>query len=444
MKKRLLLLFAALLTFWKTAFAFDFSVEAPTGQTLYYNINEDGISVSVTFPPSSSYPMPTGELIIPDNVTYDGTSYVVTSIGLYAFNDCRDLTSVTIPNSVTSIGRQAFDNCYNLTSVTIPNSVTSIGQSAFDDCRSLTSMTIPNSVTSIGSNAFHYCDGLTSVDFLGTVSQWCKITFGGPSANPTYYSHGLSFEGTVTTNLIIPNDVTEIKPFVFYGCSDLTSVTIPNTVISIGQSAFDGCTQIMNINMLGAIPPTVQPNSFNNVPSIANLHVPCDAVSTYQNASAVWNQFNIVEKFPYSFSATTSDQARGTVQVIHAPECSNREAEILATPYHNFHFVRWSDGNTEAHRYIVVLQDTALQAEFGDGGVGIEDVADGSDINISVTNGRIHVNIDGKPIEEFDVYNVMGCRVAHVIHSEYSPVLPMGVYLIKIGNLPARKVVVVR
>ena len=64
--------------------------------------------------------------------------------------------AVTIPGTidaytVTSIGTNAFQNCTNLTSVTIPDSVTSIGEAAFYDCTSLTSVTIPNSVTSIGT-----------------------------------------------------------------------------------------------------------------------------------------------------------------------------------------------------------------------------------------------------------------------------------------------------
>ena len=114
--------------------AYNFSAVAPTGQTLYYNIS--GSTVVVTYPSSytnsgsyySGYTEPSGDLEIPSSVTYNGTTYTVTSIGKYAFRCCRSLTSVTIPNSATSIGLEAFFNCSGLTSVTIPNSVTSIGQ----------------------------------------------------------------------------------------------------------------------------------------------------------------------------------------------------------------------------------------------------------------------------------------------------------------------------
>ena len=86
-------------------------------------------------------------VVIPEEV--NGRRIV--AIGDRAFLN-RQLTSVTIPNSVTSIGNEAFrDN--QLTSVTIPNSVTSIGQYAFRD-NQLTSVTIGNSVTSIGQHAF--------------------------------------------------------------------------------------------------------------------------------------------------------------------------------------------------------------------------------------------------------------------------------------------------
>ena len=86
-----------------------------------------------------------------------------TNILGYTFQNCTDLFSITIPNSVTRIARYAFDGCTGLTSVSFPNYLTIIEAFAFRGCRGLTSITIPNSVTSIGNSAFSGCRGLTNI-----------------------------------------------------------------------------------------------------------------------------------------------------------------------------------------------------------------------------------------------------------------------------------------
>ena len=216
----------------------------------------------------------------------------LTSIGYRAFEDCTGLTSVTIGNSVTSIGEWAFYGCTGLTSVTIPNSVTSIGDYAFRYCAGLTTVTIGNSVTEIGNYAFWGCTGLTTVNYNATnclsmngydvfaecdalstinignnvisiparafnncyslqdvnitdLSAWCKIDFESYNANPLYYAGHLKLNGTEITNLVIPNDITEIKSSAFCGCTGLTSVSIPNSVTSIAGNAFYGCTGLL-------------------------------------------------------------------------------------------------------------------------------------------------------------------------------------------------------
>lgn len=149
----------------------------------------------------------------------------VSNIGSFAFRECANLTSITIPSSVESIRRYAFYNCTGLTSITIPSSLKSVGNKAFTGTsikeliyavgcktaiatglKSINTVSIPNTVTSIESSAFEKCTGLTSID--------------------------------------IPTSVTSIGSHAFYGCTGLTSVTIPDSVASIGDEAFDGDTKI--------------------------------------------------------------------------------------------------------------------------------------------------------------------------------------------------------
>ena len=169
---------------------------------------------------------------IPKNVTYNGITYSVTSIGYEAFACCRSLTSVTIPNSVTSIEHGAFDRCSSLTSVPIPNSVTSIGYETFSGCSSLASVTIPNSVTSIGNRAFYGCSALTSVTVPNSVTSIGNSTF--------YGCYSLTF-------VTIGSGVTSIGEIAFSGCSSLTSITIPNHVTSIGRAAFANCSSLTSM-----------------------------------------------------------------------------------------------------------------------------------------------------------------------------------------------------
>ena len=129
----------------------------------------------------------------------------VTSIGVYAFCECRSLTSVTIQDSVTLIDDAAFYNCSSLTSVTIPDSVTSIDSSAFEGCASLTSVTIPDSVTSIGWSAFKGCASLTDVYYAGSEAQWKAIQISyendallNANIHYNYVSHTHSYKDVVT------------------------------------------------------------------------------------------------------------------------------------------------------------------------------------------------------------------------------------------------------
>ncbi len=204
----------------------------------------------------------------------------ITSIGESAFKDCTSLTKLILEDGAESIsglsfpsspietlylGRNTSDTFVKgkttLKEVTIGNSVTSIGSSAFSHCSGLTSVTIPNSVTSIGSWAFDGCTGLTEVN-ITDLSAWCKIDFGGYSANPLYYANKLKLNGSEITNLVIPNDITEIKGYAFNKCTGLTSITIPNSVTSIGYYAFSGCSNLYSLT-IGSSISSIPSNAFS-------------------------------------------------------------------------------------------------------------------------------------------------------------------------------------
>ena len=228
-----------------------------------------------------------GNIIIPETVSYNKKTYKVTEIGIQAFEDCTGLTAIEIPNSVTSIGSSAFEGCTGLTSIEIPNSVTSIGSSAFEGCTGLTSIEIPNSVTSINDNVFQNCTGLTSLTIPNSVTSIGSNAFYGCvnltniSVSPENEKY-CSIDGVLYSkdksqiivcpagkkgSVIIPNSITEIGADAFRDCSGLTSIEIPNSVTYIGEYAFSECTGLTQIVIQSSVT-SIGKYAFNG----CNLH----------------------------------------------------------------------------------------------------------------------------------------------------------------------------
>jgi len=394
-QSKLLLLFVVLLSMANNKlFAYDIAVENSDGKTIYYNYINEGKELEVTykyeidFHDTSKHYFYKGNIVIPEEVTFMNRTRKVTSIDNYAFRQCAELSSVTIPNSVTSIGEYAFTACIGLTSITIPSNVKYIKEGAFNNCYGLTSVyifdletwlsydwdsanplryashlyvngeeikdlvipngvktigkcafycwkgvksvVIPNSVTSIGRYAFQYCYELASVTFPNSVTSIGNRAFDGCKE---------------LSSIIIPNGVESIGSYAFANCTGLSSITIPNSVTSIGRGAFIS-TDITNvisyienpfpIEGVGSSKRTFSNNTFYN----ATLIVPKGTLDKYK-ATEGWKDFVFIEENPNE-AGIQSILFNNNIKEIHS-----LNGEKLQTPSKGINIIKMKDGTVK-------------------------------------------------------------------------------------------------
>ncbi len=357
----------------------------------------------------------------------------VLSIGDKAFMYCQGFESVAIPNSVTNIDSYAFMVCSGLKSVIIPNSVTYIGSQVFYDCYSLESAILPESITSISSNVFGECDKLVYNEFdnacyLGTndnpyfaliKAKSTDITTCEINSNCKIIASFAFKDCNNLTTVSIPESVTYIDDYTFYGCENLqyneygnalywgtkdnpyvvlakaksiditsceidsgckiifdcaflgcdklTSISIPNSVINIGERAFQSCNHLESVAI---------PNSVIRIGKYA-LHIRygstiyCGAeskpngwddnwISDYAT-TVVWGlgpDFKI-----FNVTVKTNNSTYGSVEG-NGTFIGDSTVTVSAKSAYGYHFVKWSNGVTDNPYSFVVTQDSSLTALF--------------------------------------------------------------------------------
>lgn len=224
MQKMLMLTIGLLISL--NTFAYDFEVDG-----IYYNIltiyGENQVEVTYGNEATNSYTME--KVVIPEKVEYGGTEFSVTTIGNQAFYFCDKIISVELPNTITTISAGSFACCSNLTTINIPSSVQSVGNLVFTGCPNLKEV--------------HITD----------LSAWCRIKFtvGYFNINEGLLGNGsnLILNGEMVTDLIIPDDITEINDLAFAYCPGITSVTVGDNVRLIDSYAFANCSNLKEVTV---------------------------------------------------------------------------------------------------------------------------------------------------------------------------------------------------
>ena len=348
------------------ALAHDIAVENDDLYAIFYNFINNETELEVTYMGYTYHITYSGNIVIPEEVTYMNRTLKVTSIGEHAFYNCSGLTSVTIPESVKSIGEGAFSGCPDLTSITIPESVTYIGSDAFNGtpwynnqsdglfyagkvaykykgtmpantsitikdgtisigvgtfsgCSGLTSVTIPESVTSIGSSAFYRCSCLTSVTIPESVTYIGDHAFSGcsglisidiPNSVTGIGDYAFAFCSGFTS-VTIPNSIKRICEGVFSDCSGLTSVTIPESVTSIGEYAFFNCSGLTSVTMPNNVK-SIGARAFKGCSGLTSVTIPNSLTSIGMNAFAdCYGLTSVISKIeaPFSIWGKTSSSS---------------------------------------------------------------------------------------------------------------------------------------
>jgi len=185
------------------------------------------------------------------NLSDDKTAIVIRKTNGYG-------GTVIIPSTVSHNGEQF--------------TVTSIGDLAFYNNTGVITISIPETVTTIESNVFEGCVDLSSI-IIQDLSAWCRIVFKQPIDNPLYYAHNLFLNNVEVKDLVIPDGVTAINDFAFYGLSGISSLTIPEGVSTIGNAAFCGCSGLVTASLPNSVT-VLGPGAFQGCSNLTTVNIP--------------------------------------------------------------------------------------------------------------------------------------------------------------------------
>ena len=208
-----------------------------------------------------------GKVVVPETIE----GYKVKWIDNYAFSNCKNITEITIPDSVTEIGNYAFDYCTSLSKVQLPNSLTKIGGSVFAYCKSLKEITI-----SSDNKNFSSVDGVLFSKDMSTLVAYPagnkRSTYIVPDS-VTEIGNSAFYRCTSLSKVKLSNGLTKIGNIAFRDCENLTEITIPDSVTEIGNYAFDYCTSLSKVQLSNGLT-KIGDSAFSDCKNLTEITIP--------------------------------------------------------------------------------------------------------------------------------------------------------------------------
>ena len=233
----------------------------------------------------------------------------------------------------------------------VPDTVKVIHSDAFYNCYNLYNITIPASVKSIGTDAF-YIDVISERSvYISDLVSWCKIDFANYGANPlctAYVGSILHINGEIQNNIIMPDTITEIKPYTFNKCSSIKTVTIPDSVTTIGETAFIFCENLTSITLSKDLQ-TIGYGAFANCSKLRDVFYPGSQEDWDKVINEGWNEsltnadLFLMHKHDYTVTVTKEPTCTTAGEALYTCVHGDTKTEVIQPLGHT-----WDEGKITA------------------------------------------------------------------------------------------------
>ena len=244
----------------------------------------------------------------------------------------KEETEYIVPTEVKSIGGYAFSSCINLKNIKLGENVLEINKGAFNNCKNITSIKIPSGVSNLGASAFSGCTNLTNVE----LPENMKNIGGGAFSSCTNLQ-----------TIELPKKLTAINSDVFSGCSNLININIPDGVSNIGDGAFYACSNLKEVRLPGSII-SIGDSAFYGCYSLENIEIPEGIISIGRSAfgNTALRKVSLPDTL-LSIGDNAFEQWTNRVEIIEIPDSVISIGENIT----NDLTVWILEADSQAHRY---------------------------------------------------------------------------------------------